>query len=252
MEDFVKLNDIKFSKLNHAELSYLMSQTSEYMSAFGSEALHVSAAALTEFEALSQEFVDVMKEGKGCVETSQIQNLLAEQRRLLAYLRKMVQNMSRLPSGKRSEAARELYLQLVPNVKIYRLPQRQVATIIDAVLMDLEKERYAQFVDQLSLRQEVEAMKEGNRLIEELERQRTQKRVLMNKARAPQVRAALIRLFDRHTTYIWAYSIVHPSPELTTFISRINTLIADTNASYNRRTAQRRRKENSGESQPAE
>ena len=241
MEEFVKLNYIKFSKLNHAELSYLMSKTSEYMQAVGSEVLHVSAEALAEFDALSQEFVDVMTEGKACVETSQIKTLLTEQRRLLVYLREMVQNMSRLPSGEKGEAARKLSLQLVPHVKIHRMPQRQLVALIDAVLMDLEKAPNSQYVDQLSLRSEVDLLASNNRRIKELELQRTQKRPLIQQGRSAKVRTELIRLFDRHTTYIWAYSIVHPSPELTTFISRINTLIADTNTSYNRRTAQKRK-----------
>lgn len=53
--------------------------------------------------------------------------------------------------------------------------------------------------------------------------------------------AELSYLISKTSEYIWAYSIVHPSPELTTFISHINTLITDTNTSYNRRTAQKRK-----------
>lgn len=110
------------------------------------------------------------------------------------------------------------------------------------MVFDLTKEENVAYVSLLNFDNVVTEMQRNGQKLSALLMSRTQTRVKRGENSPMKVRRQLCSLYNRLATYIWAQSIVNPSPELTNFISRMNKLIADTRASYNRRKVHRKPK----------
>lgn len=242
MDEFIKLKDINLPRLNHAELAYFMGRFAHYIGEAGAEALHVRTEELDLLRSLVERMTDEMGESTICMETSEILELVNLQRKWLTYMRSMCRLARKLPIESKRQAAARLYPQLIPHVDPYHTPQQQFVQLADAVVFDLTKEENVAYVSLLNFDDVVTEMQRNSQKLSALLMSRTQTRVKRGEDSAMRVRRQLCSLYSCLSTYIWAQSIVNPSPELTNFISRLNKLIADTRASYNRRKVPRKPK----------
>ena len=241
MDTIKRLKEISFNRLVHAEVAYFMSMALNEMQAVGAEALQVKPQQLEEFARLVDQLTNNLRKNTACEETGEIQQLVTQQRKLFTYLRDSCKGMQHVPLPQYSAAARQLYPQLVPHVRIGRVPQMQLVTIIDAVLFDLAKQPFTALVEQLSLTGIVEELTKNNLRINELVNHRTRTRASRRTDLAREARAQLVQLYDYLSTRIWALSIIHPTPQLDRVISNLNAHVGATRTAYNRRVAQSKR-----------
>ena len=92
-KDYQKLDEISFQRLSHAELCSLMNLLAGCMEQTGAEALHIEAQEIMEIKELTALLTDGMTEPTACAETPQIQQLVADQRKLI----EVVSRISPLP-----------------------------------------------------------------------------------------------------------------------------------------------------------
>lgn len=245
-KDYQKLDEISFQRLSHAELCSLMNLLAGCMEQTGAEALHIEAQEIMEIKELTALLTDGMTEPTACAETPQIQQLVADQRKLMTTLRDTCRSLTRMPYAGMSEAAKRLYPVFPPHTDFHKLPQIQLLEVVSAVLLDLGKEENAPLVEQLTLQTHVDELAELNRRTRRLVDSRTRNRSARRTIDTQDVRERLCRSYTNLSTYIWAQSIVQPSPQLDKFIAHANAFIAEARHSLNRRIAKRKKKGTKG------
>ena len=241
MQDFVRLSDINFQRINHNEFGFFMNRVAGYMKECGPEALHIDETELDYFYSRVDVMTDVTSENIASILTPQIRSLILQQRRLLSYLRMSCKNMTKFLKGEKHSAARSLLFHLAPNIRIYDVPQGQLVILIFSVLQSLREEPNAQRIIDLKLLDVVNQLEQNNIELEQLIMKRSKSNIREESEKAKNVRAELVKLYSILSSYIWAQSVVNPSDELHNFIRQLNKLIADTYEAYHRRRAQSRR-----------
>ena len=182
-----------------------------------------------------------MKENMAYTETPEIQRLVGAQRKLMTYLRDSCRGIQKMPIPEYRDAARQLYPQMAPNTRFDRLPQMQLVTVIEAILVRLADDPYPQLLERLSFSDVVEELTKNNASIHQLVHSRSSSRSRRPVDMAQKARIRLIQLYDYLSTRIWALSIIHPTPQLDKLISNLNANADATRTAYNRRVAQSKR-----------
>ena len=127
---------------------------------------------------------------------------------------------------------------LSPYVGFYDMPNKQETAAIDGMVSDLEKEENAPRVASLGLTDFVAELKRVNTEYRALYVQRMEARNAGKTADSKTIRTEMDALYKFITTVAFAHNVVSPSEQIAAYISIVNTLIGETNASYNQRTGQ--------------
>ena len=233
-----KINAISLKKLNNAEYAYFAQQVSNLIHEGTAEKLHVSAATLTAFDANLKLLTDIVAQSRISDETADIVALDKEADDLITYILSAIRSAKQSPVAAQKAAATTLYNATKPYAGIQQMAQRQEVQQARGLLTDLAKPDLKAHVQTLALQPAVDQLKTTVDRYASLLESRSASQVAANLGAAKPVREKMNDEYDEMTTVAFAFSIAAPATELTTFITKLNKLIDDTNTAYNQSRAQ--------------
>ena len=233
-----KINAISLKKLNNAEYAYFAQQVSNLIHEGTAEKLHVSAATLTAFDANLKLLTDIVAQSRISDETADIVALDKEADDLITYILSAIRSAKQSPVAAQKAAATTLYNATKPYAGIQQMAQRQEVQQARGLLTDLAKSDLKAHVQTLALHPAVDQLSATITRYASLLESRAASQVAVNLGAAKPVREKMNDEYDEMTTVAFAFSIAAPATELTTFITKLNKLIDDTNTAYNQSRAQ--------------
>lgn len=233
-----KINAISLKKLNNAEYAYFAQQVSNLIHEGTAEKLHVSAATLTAFDANLKLLTDIVAQSRISDETADIVAVDKEADDLITYILSAIRSAKQSPVAAQKAAATTLYNAIKPYAGIQQMAQRQEVQQARGLLADLAKPDLKAHVQTLALQPAVDQLKTTVDRYASLLESRSASQVAANLGAAKPVREKMNDEYDEMTTVAFAFSIAAPAAELTTFITKLNKLIDDTNTAYNQSRAQ--------------
>ena len=233
-----KINAISLKKLNNAEYAYFAQQVSNLIHEGTAEKLHVSAATLTAFDANLKLLTDIVAQSRISDETADIVAVDKEADDLITYILSAIRSAKQSPVAAQKAAATTLYNATKPYAGIQRMAQRQEVQQARGLLADLAKSDLKAHVQTLALHPAVDQLSATITRYASLLESRAASQVAVNLGAAKPVREKMNDEYDEMTTVAFAFSIAAPATELTTFITKLNKLIDDTNTAYNQSRAQ--------------
>ena len=233
-----KINAISLKKLNNAEYAYFAQQVSNLIHEGTAEKLHVSAATLTAFDANLKLLTDIVAQSRISDETADIVALDKEADDLITYILSAIRSAKQSPVAAQKAAATTLYNATKPYAGIQQMAQRQEVQQARGLLTDLAKPELAVHVATLALQPAVDQLKTTVDRYASLLESRSASQLAADLGAAKPVREKMNDEYDEMTTVAFAFSIAAPATELTTFITKLNKLIDDTNTAYNQSRAQ--------------
>ena len=233
-----KINAISLKKLNNAEYAYFTQQVSNLIHEGTVEKLHVSAATLTAFDANLKLLTDIVAQSRISDETADIVAVDKEADDLITYILSAIRSAKQSPVAAQKAAATTLYNATKPYAGIQQMAQRQEVQQARGLLADLAKPDLKAHVQTLALQPAVDQLKTTVDRYASLLESRSASQVAANLGAAKPVREKMNDEYDEMTTVAFAFSIAAPATELTTFITKLNKLIDDTNTAYNQSRAQ--------------
>ena len=233
-----KINAISLKKLNNAEYAYFTQQVSNLIHEGTAEKLHVSAATLTAFDANLKLLTDIVAQSRISDETADIVAVDKEADDLITYILSAIRSAKQSPVAAQKAAATTLYNATKPYAGIQQMAQRQEVQQARGLLTDLAKPDLKAHVQTLALQPAVDQLKTTVDRYASLLESRSASQVAANLGAAKPVREKMNDEYDEMTTVAFAFSIAAPATELTTFITKLNKLIDDTNTAYNQSRAQ--------------
>ena len=233
-----KINAISLKKLNNAEYAYFAQQVSNLIHEGTAEKLHVSAATLTAFDANLKLLTDIVAQSRISDETAEIVAVDKEADDLITYILSAIRSAKQSPVAAQKAAATTLYNATKPYAGIQQMAQRQEVQQARGLLADLAKPDLKAHVQTLALQPAVDQLKTTVDRYASLLESRSASQVAANLGAAKPVREKMNDEYDEMTTVAFAFSIAAPATELTTFITKLNKLIDDTNTAYNQSRAQ--------------
>ena len=233
-----KINAISLKKLNNAEYAYFAQQVSNLIHEGTAEKLHVSAATLTAFDANLKLLTDIVAQSRISDETADIVAVDKEADDLITYILSAIRSAKQSPVAAQKAAATTLYNATKPYAGIQQMAQRQEVQQARGLLADLAKPDLKAHVQTLALQPAVDQLKTTVDRYASLLESRSASQVAANLGAAKPVREKMNDEYDEMTTMAFAFSIAAPAAELTTFITKLNKLIDDTNTAYNQSRAQ--------------
>ena len=233
-----KVRIINLQKLNNAEFAYFTQQVSNLIHEGTAEKLHVSAATLTAFDANLKLLTDIVAQSRISDETADIVALDKEADDLITYILSAIRSAKQSPVAAQKAAATTLYNATKPYAGIQQMAQRQEVQQARGLLTDLAKSDLKAHVQTLALHPAVDQLSATITRYASLLESRAASQVAVNLGAAKPVREKMNDEYDEMTTVAFAFSIAAPATELTTFITKLNKLIDDTNTAYNQSRAQ--------------
>ena len=233
-----KINAISLKKLNNAEYAYFAQQVSNLIHEGTAEKLHVNAATLTAFDANLKLLTDIVAQSRISDETADIVAVDKEADDLITYILSAIRSAKQSPVAAQKAAATTLYNATKIYAGIQRMAQRQEVQQARGLLADLAKPDLKAHVQTLALQPAVDQLKTTVDRYASLLESRSASQVAANLGAAKPVREKMNDEYDEMTTVAFAFSIAAPAAELTTFITKLNKLIDDTNTAYNQSRAQ--------------
>ena len=233
-----KVRIINLQKLNNAEYAYFAQQVSNLIHEGTAEKLHVSAATLTAFDANLKLLTDIVAQSRISDETADIVAVDKEADDLITYILSAIRSAKQSPVAAQKAAATTLYNATKPYAGIQRMAQRQEVQQARGLLADLAKSDLKAHVQTLALHPAVDQLSATITRYASLLESRAASQVAVNLGAAKPVREKMNDEYDEMTTVAFAFSIAAPATELTTFITKLNKLIDDTNTAYNQSRAQ--------------
>ena len=233
-----KVRIINLQKLNNAEFAYFTQQVSNLIHEGTAEKLHVSAATLTAFDANLKLLTDIVAQSRISDETADIVALDKEADDLITYILSAIRSAKQSPVAAQKAAATTLYNATKPYAGIQQMAQRQEVQQARGLLADLAKPELKAHVQTLALQPAVDQLSATITRYASLLESRAASQVAVNLGAAKPIREKMNDEYDEMTTVAFAFSIAAPATELTTFITKLNKLIDDTNTAYNQSRAQ--------------
>ena len=233
-----KINAISLKKLNNAEYAYFAQQVSNLIHEGTAEKLHVNAATLTAFDANLKLLTDIVAQSRISDETADIVAVDKEADDLITYILSAIRSAKQSPVAAQKAAATTLYNATKPYAGIQQKAQRQEVQQARGLLTDLAKPELKAHVQTLALQAAVDQLKTTVDRYSTLLESRAASQVAADLGAAKPVREKMNDEYDEMTTVAFAFSIAVPATELTTFITKLNKLIDDTNTTYNQSRAQ--------------
>ena len=233
-----KINAISLKKLNNAEYAYFAQQVSNLIHEGTAEKLHVSAATLTAFDANLKLLTDIVAQSRISDETAEIVAVDKEADDLITYILSAIRSARQSPVTAQKAAATTLYNATKIYAGIQQKAQRQEVQQARGLLADLAKPELKAHVQTLALQAAVDQLKTTVDRYATLLESRAASQVAADLGAAKPVREKMNDEYDEMTTVAFAFSIAVPATELTTFITKLNKLIDDTNTAYNQSRAQ--------------
>lgn len=239
MGSYLKIDPIRLGKFNNAEYTNLMNRTQGYTLVATAEKLGASETLMNNFTAKLNLLNDIVAHSKASVETAKIQDVDKKADDLIVYLMSSFRTNRTSPIQAHREAAEVLYLKTKPYVGCQTLPQGQQLQMMRGLINDLTSEEMMAHLTTLGLTAVLEELTITLAQYTSLIDQRAASQIENKLEAGKTVRLEMDELYDDLTTIAFVTSVATPSPEATAFVVNMNKLIADTDAAYNQRIAQR-------------
>lgn len=236
MKTLLEFNSMGFPKLNLPEHVNFYTDFIALTERYGAAALHYEDADMARLRQLHAMEQDLVARSSAHIETAEMQELEQQRDVLGQYVIDTVRASQSMPIASKAADARELWIVLSPYVGFYDMPNKQETAAIDGMVSDLEKEENAPRVASLGLTDFVAELKRVNAEYRELYIQRMEARNAGKTADSKTIRPEMDALYKFITTVAFAHNVVSPSEQIAAYISIVNALIGETNASYNQRT----------------
>lgn len=253
MEKITKVKDINITKLNNAEYRTFMARYGNLLAGGGGDSespdeisfdpndpLGIPQELRTAFATDFALLTDAVNQSSASEETAQMSALDKERDDLLIFITSTITQMTKSPLAAQRTAAEKLYLPVKPYIGAARLANLQETAAIEGLLVDLDKAGMPEALAAINLTEVVAALKEKNKQYATLTEQRANAKADDPVESAKKIRLRMDEEYDEMSTYAFAQSVVKPTQETATFISRLNALVDETNALYNQRIAQAR------------
>ncbi|MDO4880360.1 MAG: DUF6261 family protein [Capnocytophaga sp.] len=225
-------------KLNNDEYAQFMKGVVKLVNATTAEKLGLKPELITAIETNVELLTEASRQSRSSKESANIMQLDKQRNELLSYLLSSFRLGKKSSLATQKEAATILSLEFKSYKSVSALPTRQKSQAIDALVKDLEKPAINAHLQTLGLTHAVAPLKEANRKYQELVDVRAESQLNSKVIKVKQVRKATNDLFKDLARTTFAYHIVSPSQETTTFTNLLNKLIDDTITANKQRLAQ--------------
>lgn len=248
MKQIVKIKEIGLAKLNNAEYTNFSTRVLSLVKQAGTiepdggSALGIEAEVQEEDEELLALLGDIVAQSRISDRTAELTEVDNQRDDLVVYLFKLLRSKKSSPLAAERKAATSLYNLLKPYVGCYRSPGQQETVQIRGLLTDARKEENLPNVEALSLTNILTELETANDEYASLTEQRTEERAANRLDESKKVRQRMDELYDYISTMAFVQSVAHPTDATATFVTNLNALIDETNALYNQRIAQAKRK----------
>jgi len=243
MESINKIDSINLSKLNNAEYANFSTRVVGLVSTATVEKLGIPEADLTAYNDNIKLLTDVVAQSRTSDKTASIAEKDRECDDLIRYIFGTIDAGMRSPLADQRTAATSLYNLTKPYRGIQSLAQGQQIQQTRGLLLDLGKDEMAPAIDALTLGAGIQALRRANNEYANLVATRAAAQVEKALPAGKAVRNDMDAQYDNLITRAFVASVATPTPEATAFVTAMNKLIADTNAAYNQRMAQRKKEE---------
>ena len=245
MNTIIYFTETYLGKFNTPEYVNLMDRFISQTQAQGEEVLHYQKADMDRMKELFGQLQNNVARSMALAETPELVALDSERTSLGQYIINSVRNAQSLPIKQKSDAAKQLYAVLRAYVGFYNQPAPQKTATLDGMLLDLSSEELTEYVTTLGLSECVEALTLKNAQYKVKVDARTQARsALHSTADSATLRTEMDALYKYITTVAFAHNVITPSEDITLYINNMNAVISEITASYNQRTAKRKKTEN--------
>lgn len=157
---------------------------------------------------------------------------------LTSYITMRISQAASLPIAAEAEAGAFLERRVRPYQNITRLPVAEETAKIKGLLIDLRKPECTSHVTTLGLDTYVTELEKENKAYEAAVGQRTSARAQNTTESVEVLRKRLTEDVSIISFLAQSFAAAVPSEEASTFVNKLNRLIAETNAAYNRRIGQ--------------
>ena len=248
MKTIVKIKDFGLTKLNNAEYTNFSTRVLSLVKQAGTlepdggSALGIEEEVLDEDESLLAMMNDIVAQSRISDLTAVLADLDRQRDDLVVYLFKLLRSKKASPVAAERNAAVSLYNLLKPYVGCQNLPTQQETVQIRGLLTDARKAENLPNVEALALANILTELESANDEYASLTEQRTEERAANRLDESKTVRARMDELYDYISTVAFVQSVASPTDATAAFVTNLNALIDETNALYNQRIAQAKRK----------
>lgn len=248
MRTIVKIKEFGITRLNNAEYTNFSNRVLSLVNQAGTlepeggSALGIEEEVTEEYGTLGGTMGDIVAQSRISDRTAELTAVDKQRDDLVVYLFKLLRSKKSSPLTEERKAATSLYNLLKPYVGCYRSPGQQETVQIRGLLTDARKAENLPNVEALSLANILTELESANDEYASLTEQRTEERAASRLDESKKVRARMDELYDYISTVAFVQSVAHPTEATAAFVTNLNALIDETNALYNQRIAQAKRK----------
>ena len=248
MRTIVKIKEFGITRLNNAEYTNFSNRVLSLVNQAGTlepeggSALGIEEEVTEEYGTLGGTMGDIVAQSRISDRTAELTAVDKQRDDLVVYLFKLLRSKKSSPLTEERKAATSLYNLLKPYVGCYRSPGQQETVQIRGLLTDARKAENLPNVEALALANILTELESANDEYASLTEQRTEERAASRLDESKTVRARMDELYDYISTVAFVQSVAHPTEATAAFVTNLNALIDETNALYNQRIAQAKRK----------
>ena len=248
MRTIVKIKEFGITRLNNAEYTNFSNRVLSLVNQAGTlepeggSALGIEEEVTEEYGTLGGTMGDIVAQSRISDRTAELTVVDKQRDDLVVYLFKLLRSKKSSPLTEERKAATSLYNLLKPYVGCYRSPGQQETVQIRGLLTDARKAENLPNVEALALANILTELESANDEYASLTEQRTEERAANRLDESKKVRARMDELYDYISTVAFVQSVAHPTEATAAFVTNLNALIDETNALYNQRIAQAKRK----------
>ena len=214
----------------------------------GAPAIGLSADFMTQLEADTDALAERVSETTAADTTPEAEKRERNRDALMSFIVARIKRATTLPIAADAEAGNFLLRRISPYTDITRQPVAEETVKIRGFLADIRKEDCAPYVTQLGLEPYLTELETENEAYDAAVKQRTVTRALVVTEKTETLRMRMHEEFNVLCLLAQSFAIAVPSDAASTFVLKMNQLIAETNAAYNRRKG---RAQSSSEEKPS-
>lgn len=201
----------------------------------GAPAIGLSAEFVTQLTADAAALAERVSETTAADTTPEADTHERNRDALMSFIVARIKQATTVPIAADAEAGNFLLRRISPYQDITRLPVAEETVKIRGFLADIRKEDCAAHVTRLGLEPYLTELETENEAYDAAVKQRTVARALVVKEDTETLRKRMHEEFNVLCLLAQSFAVAVPSDAASTFVLKLNQLIAETNAAYNRR-----------------
>lgn len=201
----------------------------------GAPAIGLSAEFVTQLKADADALAERVSETTAADTTPEADTHERNRDALMSFIVARIKQATTVPIAADAEAGNFLLRRISPYQDITRLPVAEETVKIRGFLIDIRKEECTQYVTRLGLEPYLTELETENEAYDTAVKQRTVTRALVVTENTESLRKRMHEEFNVLCLLAQSFAVAVPSDAASTFVRKLNQLIAETNAAYNRR-----------------